>query len=46
MWCGTYSDALIDLWSKEEGRSDLVLRARITEVTDGISVKLHMVHVP
>jgi len=46
MWYGTYWDAFVDLWTKEEGRSDLVLSARFTEVTDGISVKLHMVYVP
>ena len=46
MWYGTYWDAFVDLWTKEEGRSDLVLSARVTEVSDGISIKLHMVYVP
>ena len=36
---------LIDLWSQEEGRSDLVLHAHVTD-TPGFSVKVHLVYVP
>ena len=46
MWYGTHWDALIDLWTEEEGRSDLVLSARISEESNGYSVKIHMVYVP
>jgi hypothetical protein len=46
MWYGTHWDALVDLWTKEEGRSDLVLSARIEEATNGYSFQVHMVYVP
>jgi hypothetical protein len=46
MWYGTYWDALVDLWTQEEGRSDLVLNVRVTESSSGFSVKVYMVYVP
>ena len=46
MWYGTHWDALIDLWTEEEGRSDLVLSARISEQPQGYTFKVHMVYVP
>lgn len=46
MWYGTHWDVLVDLWTQEEGRSDLVLSAKITEVPAGFSIKVHMVYVP
>ena len=46
MWYGTHWDALIDLWTEGEGRSDLVLSARIAEETNGYSFHVHMVYVP
>jgi len=46
IWYGNHWDALIDLWTKEEGRSDLVLKARITEAASGINVQVDMVYVP
>lgn len=46
MWYGTHWDALVDLWTEEEGRSDLVLSVRVTESGDGLSFKVHMVYVP
>jgi hypothetical protein len=46
MWYGTHWDALIDLWTEEEGRSDLVLSARISEKSNGYFFKIHMVYVP
>src|SRR4249919_3212099 len=30
IWTGSHWDALIDLWTKEESRSDLVLHAQVT----------------
>jgi hypothetical protein len=36
---------LIDLWTEEEGRSDLSLEVTVTESPDGISVVIHSLHV-
>lgn len=44
-WTGSHWDTLIDLWTQEEGRSDLVLHARVTN-GPGLSVKVHLVDVP
>lgn len=46
MWYGTHRDALFDLWTEAEGRSDLVLHARIVEVSDGFAFKRLRVYVP
>lgn len=46
IWYGNHWDALIDLWTKEEGRSDLVLKARVTDAASGINVQVDMVYVP
>jgi len=45
IWTGDHWDALIDLWTQEEGRSDLVLHAHVVE-TPSFSVKVHLVYVP
>lgn len=46
MWYGTHWDALVDLWTEEEGRSDLVLSVRIAEEADGYVYRIYMVYVP
>jgi hypothetical protein len=46
MWYGTHWDALVDLWTEEEGRSDLVLNVRVSETPDGFSFRIYMVYVP
>jgi hypothetical protein len=46
MWQRTHWDALIDLWTEQEGRSDLVLSARIEEQSSGFHFKINMVYVP
>jgi hypothetical protein len=46
IWCGTHWDVLIDLWTQEEGRSDLVLSATVTETAHGFHFKIYMVYVP
>ncbi len=47
MWGGSdYWDVLVDLHTVEEGRSDLVLGARVTETHDGYSYAVHMIYVP
>ena len=45
IWAGNHWDTLIDLWTQDEGRSDLVLHAQVTE-TPRFSVKVHLVYVP
>lgn len=46
MWYGQHWDALVDLWTREEGRSDLVLSVRVAPVPSGFSFTIHMVYVP
>ena len=45
-WMGTHWEVLVDLWTKEEGRSDLVLHVKVVE--DGASPRftVHLVYVP
>ncbi len=45
-WQGSFWDVLVDLWTEEEGQSDLVLQGRITESASGIRFAIHMVYVP
>ena len=46
IWMGTRWDALIDLWTVSEGRSDLVLSLHVTEADDGFLLHIYMVYVP
>ncbi len=46
IWYDPEWDALVDLWSVEEGRSDLVLHAKIREQDQGYSYAIHLVYVP
>lgn len=46
IWMGEHWDALVDLWTKEEGRSDLVLQVRVSEVGGEYVVTVYMVYVP
>ncbi len=43
---GEYWNVLIDLWTKSEGRSDLVLNAEVREKNDEYEVKIRLVYVP
>lgn len=45
-WSGSFWDVLIDLWTAEEGRSDLVLKGRVTESEAGARFSVHLVYVP
>ncbi len=45
-WMRGYWDVLIDLYSIEEGASDLVLDARVYEEGGGYVIDVHMVYVP
>jgi hypothetical protein len=46
IWLGKHWDALVDLWTRTEGRSDLVLSARIVESDAGFEFQVYMVYVP
>jgi len=46
IWMGTRWDALIDLWSSSEGRSDLVLSLQVLEKDNGFEFNIYMVYVP
>ena len=46
IWMGDHWDALIDLWTEEEGSSDLVLRVHVSEVGSEPLVSVYMVYVP
>ena len=45
-WMGTHWEVLVDLWTAEEGRSDLVLESQVVESTAGPRLRIHMVYVP
>jgi hypothetical protein len=45
-WMGTRWDILVDLWTAEEGRSDLVLEGWVEETDAGPRLTIHMVYVP
>ncbi len=47
IWMGNRWDALVDLWTVAEGRSDLVLELNIYEAGDGgYKFSVYMVYVP
>lgn len=46
IWTGVHWDAFVDLWTEDEGRSDLVLEVKVSEVGSGYLVAIHMVYVP
>lgn len=45
-WMGDHWDAIIDLWTKESGASDLVLAVRIYEAQSEHRIDVESVHVP
>ena len=45
-WQGDHWLCLIDLWTEQEGRSDLVLEAEVRERTPGFRFTVTMVYVP
>ena len=45
-WMGSHWDVLIDLWTRAEGRSDLVLQARVYETEGGYRYEVGLVYVP
>ena len=46
VWCGNRWMCLIDLWTEQEGRSDLVLEAEVRESPSGFRFNVSMVYVP
>ena len=46
IWYGDHWDALIDLWTQEEGRSDLVLHVRVSDASPSFIIQIHLVYVP
>lgn len=45
-WYGEHWEFLVDLWTSEDGRSDLVLSGRVIETGDRYRFKVHLVYVP
>lgn len=45
-WQGDHWLCLIDLWTEQEGRSDLVLEAEVREQEPGFRFTVNMVYVP
>ena len=45
-WYGTHWDVLVDLWTAEEGLSDLALAGKVVESDSGPRFTIHMVYVP
>ena len=45
-WIGTHWDVLVDLWTVESGRSDLVLNLRVFETNTGFRFEIDSLHVP
>ncbi|KAB2901006.1 MAG: hypothetical protein F9K40_08815 [Kofleriaceae bacterium] len=45
-WTGTDWHVLVDLWTREGGRSDMVLDVRVRESQDGFRIAIHLVYVP
>lgn len=46
IWSGEYWDVLVDLYTEEEGASDLVLKVRVYEAADGYRYEVDMAYVP
>ena len=46
MWYGDHWEALVDLWTQEEGPSDLVLKATVSEEEMGFGFTIQLVYVP
>ena len=45
-WMETHWAILVDLWTAEEGRSDLVLEGKVVETSAGPRLTIYMVYVP
>ena len=45
-WMDTHWEVLVDLWTAEEGRSDLVLHARVFGARDAYEIEIDGIWVP
>ncbi|WP_458296166.1 DUF7668 domain-containing protein [Stenotrophomonas maltophilia] len=45
-WCGDFWNVLVDLYTEEGGRGDLVLQAHVYEVGDGYRYEVVLVNEP
>src|SRR6187549_934511 len=45
-WTRSHWDVLVDLWTAGEGRSDMVLGARVFETAGGYEIAVDLVYVP
>jgi hypothetical protein len=45
-WMGTHWEVVVDLWTLESGKSDLVLALRIHEAGAGFRFEIESLHVP
>lgn len=45
-WMGTHWDVLVDIWTVESGRSDLVLSVRVFEVDKEFRFDVDSIYVP
>jgi hypothetical protein len=45
-WMGNHWEVLVDLWTKEEGRSDLVLGLKVVELGGEPRFTVQLVYVP
>lgn len=45
-WTGHDWQVLVDLWTREEGRSDMVLDVNVAESHNGYRFAVHLVYVP
>ena len=46
MWMGDWWDVIVDLWSVESGRTDLVVELRINEDGEGYRYVVGIIYVP
>ncbi|MUH72024.1 hypothetical protein [Psychrosphaera haliotis] len=46
IWMGNHWNVIIDLWTRAEGRSDLVLSAKVYEDNNEYLFDINMVYVP
>jgi hypothetical protein len=46
LWMGDFWEIFVDLWTAGEGRSDLVLKARVFETEGGYAFEVSLVYVP
>jgi len=45
-WSGAHWNVFVDLWTAEEGRSDMILDLRVFEGEPGFQFEVHLVYVP